>query len=294
MDRVDADFISGGDRCAAWLFQPPGAGAPVPCIVMAHGFSAVRDQRLPAFAERFVAAGYAALVFDYRHFGDSEGEPRQLLDVKRQLDDWRAAIAHARSLPNVDPDQIVVWGTSFAGGHAISLAAEDHRLAAAIAQGPFADGLTNIASYGLRHAMSLAVPAIRDQIGALLGRPPYLLPAVGLPGQKAIITTPDAVSGFLAATGPDSLWRNEIAARIGLFVEFYRPVKKAGEITCPILFCIATRDVVTPPAAARKAAALAPRSELKEYDARHFDIYLGEIFEQVVNDEIDFLKRHVG
>jgi uncharacterized protein len=294
MDRIDVDFASGGDRCAAWLYEPPGSAEPVPCIVMAHGFSAVRDQRLPAFAERFAAAGYAALVFDYRHFGDSEGEPRQLLDVKHQLDDWRAAIAHARSLPGIDPDRIVVWGTSFAGGHAISLAAEDHRLAAAIAQGPFADGLTNIASYGLRHAASLAIPALRDQIRALLGRPPYLLPAVGLPGSRAIIVTPDALSGFLGVTGPDSLWRNEIAARIGLFVEFYRPVRKAATIRCPILFCIATRDVVTPPAAARKAAARAPRSELKEYDARHFDIYVGETFEQVVSDQIDFLKRHVG
>jgi dienelactone hydrolase len=294
MERADADFRSGGDNCAAWLYRPLGAAEPVPCVVMAHGFSAVRDQRLPAFAECFAAAGYAALVFDYRHFGDSDGEPRQLLDVKRQLDDWRAAVAHARHLTGIDPDRIVVWGTSFAGGHAISIAAEDHRLAAAIAQGPFADGLTNIASYGLRHALSLAVPAIRDGLRGLLRRPPYLLPAVGLPGQRAIICTPDALSGFLGATGPDSLWRNEIAARIGLFVEFYRPVKKAADIRCPILFCIAARDVVTPPPAARKAAALAPRSELKEYDARHFDIYVGETFEQVVTDELDFLKRHVG
>jgi uncharacterized protein len=294
MDRIDSDFSVGGDRCAAWLYLPSGTNQAVPCIVMAHGFSAVRDQRLPAFAERFVAAGYAALVFDYRFFGDSGGEPRQLLDVKKQLEDWRSAIAHARSLPEIDGDRIVVWGTSFAGGHAISLAAEDHRLAAAIAQGPFADGLTNIASYGLRHALSLTIPAIRDQFRAMTGRAPYLLPAVGVPGSKAIINTPDALSGFLGATGPDSLWRNEIAARIGLFVEFYRPGRKAADIQCPILFCIANRDVITPPPAARRAAALAPKSELKEYDAKHFDIYVGETFEHVVSDEIDFLKRHVG
>lgn len=294
MERTDADFTSGGERCAAWLYRPSGTAEPVPCIVMAHGFSAVRDQRLPAFAERFAGAGYAALVFDYRHFGDSAGEPRQLLDIRHQLEDWRAAIMHARALAGIDGDRIVVWGTSFSGGHAITLAAEDQRLAAAIAQGPFADGLTNIASYGLRHAAMLAIPAIRDQLRGMLGRSPYLLPAVGNPGDKAVIATPDALSGFLGATGPDSLWRNEVAARIGLFVEFYRPVRKAAKIRCPILFCIAARDVITPPPAARKAASLAPNSELKEYDARHFDIYVGDVFEQVVTDEIDFLKRHLG
>ena len=82
---------------------------------MAHGFSGVRDQRLDAYAERFAAAGLACLVFDYRHFGDSGGQPRQLLDIGRQLDDWRAAIAFARSLEEVDGDRIGLWGTSFSG-----------------------------------------------------------------------------------------------------------------------------------------------------------------------------------
>ena len=60
--------------------MPEGAG-PHPCVVMAHGFSAVREQRLDAYAERFAAAGLAVLVFDYRHFGASQGEPRQLLSI---------------------------------------------------------------------------------------------------------------------------------------------------------------------------------------------------------------------
>src|SRR3954453_69051 len=105
MGREQADFTSDGARCAAWLYRPEGGGE-APCVVMAHGFSGVREQRLDAFAERFAAAGLAALVFDYRHFGASEGEPRQLLDIKRQLADWRAAVAYARSLDAIDPDRI--------------------------------------------------------------------------------------------------------------------------------------------------------------------------------------------
>ena len=80
---------------AAWLWHPEGATG---CVVLGHGLSAVRDQRLPAYAERFADAGLAALLFDYRHFGASGGEPRQLLDIQRQLEDWRTALAYARGL----------------------------------------------------------------------------------------------------------------------------------------------------------------------------------------------------
>ena len=76
-EREDLTFPSGEDTCAAWLYRPDGAEGPVPCIVMAHGFTATREDRLPAYAERFAAAGMAVLLFDYRHFGDSTGEPRR-------------------------------------------------------------------------------------------------------------------------------------------------------------------------------------------------------------------------
>jgi alpha-beta hydrolase superfamily lysophospholipase len=134
--RAEVSFTSGGLRCAAWLYRPPGPG-PQALVVLAHGFAFPRDARLDAYAERFVAAGLAALVFDYRHFGASAGHPRQLMDIDRQLGDWRAAIAYARSLPGIDPDRIALWGTSFSGGHVAALAAADPRIAAAISQVPY-------------------------------------------------------------------------------------------------------------------------------------------------------------
>jgi dienelactone hydrolase len=79
------------------------------------------------------------LVFDYRHFGASEGEPRQLLDVAKQLGDWRAAIAWTRAQPEIDAARVAIWGTSFSGGHVMSLGAEDAQLAAIVAQVPFCD-----------------------------------------------------------------------------------------------------------------------------------------------------------
>ena len=74
MERTDVTFDSGGEACAAWLYRPEGTGdSAAPCVVMAHGFGGVKEARLDAYAERFAAAGMAALVFDYRHFGARGG-----------------------------------------------------------------------------------------------------------------------------------------------------------------------------------------------------------------------------
>src|ERR1700742_3387531 len=105
MQREDVWFNSGSDRISAWLYRPTGDGG-APLLVMAHGLGAVRTMRLDAYAERFSAAGYACLVFDYRNFGDSEGRPRQLLDVRMQLADWAAAVAYARTLKEIDHERI--------------------------------------------------------------------------------------------------------------------------------------------------------------------------------------------
>lgn len=153
MTRTDVSFPSGDGTCAGWLYEPKTTAqsaiqTPGPIIVLAHGLAGVKEMRLDAFAERFVAAGYRCLVFDYRHFGASSGEPRQLLDIARQQEDWRSALTYARAVEGVDPERVVIWGTSFGGGHVIHTAARDPRVAAVISQCPFTDGL----------ASSLAIP----------------------------------------------------------------------------------------------------------------------------------------
>ena len=293
MERRDVSFESGGERCAAWVYKPDAEG-PYPCVVLAHGFGAVRVARLDAYAERFAAAGFAALVFDYRHFGDSGGEPRQLVDISRQLDDYRAAIAFARDeIEGVDPDRVAVWGSSFSGGHAAVLAAEDHRLAAAISQGPFLDGVWALRAAGVRNIGRLTAAGLRDEARRLRGRPPYRIAIVGPPGSVAAMNSPDAEPGYRAMYPPDADFRNEVAARIGLRVGMYRPIRVARRIACPWLVCVADGDVVTPPQPALKAAARAPRAELRRYEGGHFDIYRGELFERFVADQIDFLERHL-
>ncbi len=291
-DRTDETFDSGGWRCAAWVYRPRGTG-PFPCVVLAHGWTGVREQCLDAYAERFAQAGMAAVVFDYRHFGSSQGQPRQLLDIGRQLEDWTAAVAFARSLSFVDADRLGLWGSSFSGGHVQHLASRDHRIAAVIAQVPFADGVRNLPSLGLKLAMKLTAAGLRDQVGALLGRPPRMLPSVGPPGSLAVMTSPDAEPGFHAIDPPASSWRNEAAARIVLRVGLYRPGRRADQIACPILYAIAEDDVITPAAFAQDAAERAPRSEVRRYPGGHFDIYRGPQFDQAIADQLDFLERHL-
>ena len=144
MHRQELTFPSGTDRCAALLYPagacvyPAGNGQEVPIVVMAHGLSGTRRDRLGAFADRFAAEGFAALVFDHRGFGDSTGEPDRF-EPARQLEDWRGAIAFVRSLAGVHDDGVVTFGSSMGGGNALAAAAEDTRVGAAISQVPFLD-----------------------------------------------------------------------------------------------------------------------------------------------------------
>ncbi|MDP9344610.1 MAG: alpha/beta hydrolase [Actinomycetota bacterium] len=289
--REDVEFTSGADRCAAWLYRPDSATGRVPCVVMAHGFGATRADRLPAYAERFAAAGFAALLFDYRHFGDSGGEPRQLLDISRQLDDYRAAIGFARGLDGIDPLRIALFGSSFSGGHVVTIAAGDRSIAAVIAQAPFADGLPTVVAVGARNALRGAALGIVDQLGALAGHPPRMMPTVGPPGSFAAMTAPEAEPGVASITGEGSRWRNEVAARVMLHIAQYRPVARASKVRCPLFVAICDRDETTPPEPAAKLAEKAPRGELVRYPIGHFDIYTGEDFERAVADQAAFLNR---
>jgi cephalosporin-C deacetylase-like acetyl esterase len=293
-ERTEITFPSGDAHCAAYLYRPEDASGDVPCVVMAHGFSATRDDRLPAFAERFQAAGLAVLVFDYRHFGASGGHPRQLLDVGRQHDDWRAAIAHARALDGIDPERIALWGTSFSGGHVVVVAAGDPRIAAVVSQAPFADGLATVALVPPKNLARLSVDGLRDRLGALAGRPPHLIPAVAAPGGYAAMTAPEAEPGFAAIAATDGKWQNLFAARLMLTMALYRPVSSASKVAAPLLVCVCDGDQTTPPKPAIAMAGKAPRSELKRYPVGHFDIYVGDAFETAVADQTAFLTRELA
>ncbi len=264
---------------------------------MGHGFGGVRALRLYAYAEHFAAAGYLVVVFDYRGFGESEGSPRQLLDVGMQLQDWRAALTFARALPGVDPERVVAWGTSFGGGHVITLAGQGEKLAAIIAQVPHVSGPAAVRSTGLLPSLRVIRLGVLDQAAALLHRDPVYVDAVGEPGTTAVMTTPDAVPGLTQQADESGLTEGDypyyVAARITLKIGFYSPQKYAARVRCPALVQIAAHDVVTPRAVAESAAAKMTRSTVHVYDCGHFDPYVQPFFTTTIADQLAFLQANV-
>jgi len=290
-ERLDVRFTSAGVQCGAWLYLPDGGPAPV--IVMAHGLGGVRGMRLDAYAERFCDAGYACLVFDYRHFGDSAGQPRQLLDIDRQLDDWAAAIAYARSLKTVDHSRVVLWGTSFGGGHVIVAAARDRDIAAVVSQCPFTDGPASVLAMSPWTAAKVTAVALRDALGARFGHQPVMVATSGPPGSTALMAAPDAEPGYLGLVPVMAPFSNQVAARIALGITTHVPGRKAADVNCPILFCVCETDSVAPAKATLRHVRKAPLGEIKLYPEGHFDIYVADAFERVVADQIRFLSTHL-
>ena len=291
-------FLSQGTECAVRVYRPTVEGQALnPVIVMAHGFGGVRALRLYAYAEEFASAGYAVAVFDYRGFGDSAGSPRQVLDVAMQHQDWRAALAYARTLPGVDPERVVAWGTSFAGGHVITVAGQGERLAAIIAQVPHVSGPAAVRATGLVPSLRVGIAGIRDQIRAWTGRAPVYIDAAGRPGETGVMTSPDAMPGMEKLIDESGLQVGDypmtVAARIVLKIGLYSPMRWARRVTCPALVQIADQDAVTPRHVAEAAAARMAASTVRVYSAGHFDPYVAPLFGTVVADQIAFLREHV-
>lgn len=298
MDEIS--FISQGVRCAAWHLSAVGdefaRPRGRPCVVMAHAMMGTRDSGLLPYAQAFADAGLEVLLFDFRYLGASDGQPRQLVSFSAQRADYRAAIDYARRLRGVDPNRIVLWGTSYSGGHVVAEAVSDGRVAAAIAQVPGMDGLTGVRDLarraGLVQLARLTLYGLRDAAGGLLGLEPHLMPVFGAPGSVAIATSPDAEPGFAAIAGPT--YRNEACARILLHAPLYRPIRYAARVRYPLLIQIAERDaVVSVDAAKRTAAKAAGWAEVRTYPVEHFEIYVGENRSRAIADQLQFLRRHL-
>lgn len=286
--------------CAAWRFHGVGDTFATqngrPCVVMAHGFGGTRDTGLLGFAEGFAAAGLDVLLFDYRGFGDSDGAPRQHVSFRRQRADYRAAIAEARSLDGVDPERIVLWGTSYSGGHVVPVGVHDGGIAAALSLTPAMDGLAALLAAakdgGLRRLAALVGHGLRDAGRAVSRRTPHHVSIVGEPGSSAVIAAPGALRGYTAMAGPS--WRNQVCARTALEVAFNRPIRLASRVRFPLLVQIAENDSVAPPAAAREAAVRAGnRAEVQTYPVDHFDVYDGRWQQQVLADQLTFVAQHL-
>lgn len=290
MKIEETTFRSDGVDCAARLYGPDVAsGEATPCVVMANGFSLTQDDGLPTFAERFAQAGITALTFDFRHLGRSGGEPRQVINTDRQRADFGAAVSFARGLEGIDADAVAVWGFSSGGGLAIYTAADDHRIAAVIAFCPATDTIAFLRRMPMRTLNAVNVAILRN----MLGRARVHIPVAARPGSIAWFSQPEALPGFHTIRGDHSLWRNEFLPLSFAGATSFRAVRVAHRVRCPLFVCTGEEDHVVPRRAAERTAERAPRGERGLYPIDHFSGFLGEGFEPVVTDQIEFLSRHL-
>ncbi|MCP2315445.1 hypothetical protein APR12_000775 [Nocardia amikacinitolerans] len=282
-------FDSSGTECAGTLYTETETGER-PCVILCPGFSGTQDTpSVVAAAQTFAAAGMAALTFDYRRFGVSAGQPRQLVDIDDQLADIRAAVRFARDHPLIDPDRIVLWGTSLGGGHVVTVGADDERIAAVLAQVPFNGFPRRAEGRSTRATLALLRVMVADWLRGVLGLSPHYIPAVGRPGELAVMTGPQAQATIDAMHS--ETWRNSVAPRALLQMMRYKPGDHAPRLRMPLLVCIGERDRETVAEDTVELAERAPRGELRTYPFSHFEIYRADNREKVLADQIDFLRR---
>ena len=152
--RKDVEFKSRGVACKGWLYTPEKGKAPFPVVVMAGGWCYVKEIVMPHYAEMFAKAGLASILFDYRNFGESGGEPRQHINPYEQIEDYKNAICFAETLKEIDSERIGIWGISYSGGHVLIIGATDPRVKCIAAVVPCVDGWSmqkrNHSNLGLR------------------------------------------------------------------------------------------------------------------------------------------------
>jgi len=285
-------FESEGETCVGTLYLPDRPDSP-PVVVMAPGLGMWRSFVLPAVAERFAEAGFAAFVFDFRHHGDSDGEPRSLADPDRQIADYEAAIDAMGDTDAVDSDRLVLWGYSFSGGHVLSVAAGRFDVAGVIATAPFVDGRREL-KRSLRQPKRFAqstLAGLRDAIGSKVGRG-HTVRLVDDPEGFGVITVPGAKRAVLDAVDRDSAWDNRLPARIFLDLSAYRPITSVAEIRCPTLVIGGRNDEVSPAAWAEDAADKISESTYIELPADHMSVFDAD-FETVVGHQLTFLRSTV-
>ncbi len=294
--REDIEINADGETLRGWLFRPSGAEGKTPLIVLGGGFAAVKEMGMADFAERFADAGFAAIAFDFRNLGTSDGSPRQELDPWKQIEDLRHAITYAQTLSSVDADRIGLWGTSYSGGHSLVVGATDRRVKCVAVQMPTISGHWS----GFRRVPMDQIGAVTaalaaDRIKRMQGEAPTMRPIVGDADDHPIYQSREVRTWFdrLAPDAPS--WRNEVTLRTleyargyepGAYIEFISPT--------PLLMVVGREDSLTCYDLQLEAynRALEPK-KLVLLDGGHFTCY-DEEFEPAVSAAVDWFTTHLA
>ena len=281
--RTDISFHSGGSACRGWLYRPEGATGDVPAIVMSHGFSATRHMGLPAFAERFCAAGFAVLVFDYRCLGDSDGDERGRIVPQEQHDDLRAAIGFIAAQPGIDAARIGLWGTSYSGGHVLFVGGLDPRVKVIVAQVPaLAVARSLIGFVGAAGFAAYLAAFTHDFARRNDGAPSARVPIVAAEGEPCVFPSPEARDWFVtSAPGPEAGWVNHTTLESLARMAEYTPAAFIDLAAKPLLLLAAEHDGIIPIDQVREVFARAQEPKaLEVYPCGHFGLYPGRPFHE--------------
>jgi pimeloyl-ACP methyl ester carboxylesterase len=289
-ERVDLQ--SGGTRCAAWLTLPPGSGTH-PAVVLVHGLGATHDMMLAQYEQHFAAAGIATLAFDYRHTGESDGQPRQRISMARQRADVVAALSYLATHTDVDPSRVGLWGTSLGAMNVLRAAAGRSDVAAAVVQCPIVHGPGAARSLGIRGPLKLTPAIVEDAVRGWLRRGRRYVPIVGRRGSVAMVTAPGALDGWNSTVPPGGTFDNRIAAADAVAMITTSALRDARRISAPLLVCVCDRENLMDPRYAALAAKRAPRGLARHYDSDHFTIYHPPLLHRVLADQTAFFVEHL-
>lgn len=280
-DREDIEFTSQGATLRGWLYRAAAAEAS-PAVVMAHGFSAVREMFLDRYAEAFVAAGFTTLVYDHFGFGASDGEPRQCPAPSLQLQGYRDAIDWLGRDPQVDADRIGIWGSSFSGGEVIILAAEELPIRCAVAQVPVMGGAPTS-------------PATAEAIGSALaaGRLDATIPVASATADGVgLMYRDDAYAWFTRVSAERApSWRNEV--KVQAFAEPFLPLESLDGARVPLLLLVADNETLLPTGAGIAVAETVPMIELVRIPGGHFDAYEAG-FDVTSSQAVEWFSEHLS
>lgn len=303
--RTDIEFEGfGGVTLRGWLYLPDSDEGPVPGVVMAHGFSGVREQFLDRYAEVITEGAMAVLVYDHRNFGVSDGEPRQLINPWAQARDYRYAARWLADRPEVDPDRLALWGTSFSGGEVVVIGALDDGYRAVVANVPFTGypGIDYTADPGRIDAMR---EALADESGAgpadsgdIVG-PLALIEEEGYEG-PVMFAGSEAAKVFRGgpASGDgdtETTWQNRVRVQSAFSGDpVWDPGFAFAHLRAPLLMVVAAQDTVAPAQVALDAFGRAPSPKrLVTLDCPHFEAYTGDEFAEASVAMRDFLLEHL-
>ncbi|WP_083860116.1 alpha/beta hydrolase [Bradyrhizobium diazoefficiens] len=296
VDRAQVSFSSCGATLRGLLLRPREAVGALPAIVMAPGMSGVKEGSVLKYGEYFARGGFAVLVYDNINFGESDGEPRQEVDPQFQRRGYRDAITFVSSQPEVDKTRVGIWGSSYAGGHVLEIAAHDRRVKCVVSQIAHINGY---AVFGRRVPPNLRQAALEaqdaDREERFRGQPPAMIKAVSdIPNEFCAMSGAAAYEYFTEQAKTASNWQNRITLRSldltrgldnGAFVKYISPT--------PLLMICAIEDELIPIDLSLEtfAQALEPK-KLVLIPGNHFSAYEQE-FAITGNEARDWFTRHL-